>query len=299
MALVLPAGVAEQARDQFGLLTFAQAREALTRWQVERLVAAGVLVRVQRGVYRTAGTPGSWRQRALSACLSVGGDVSLSHLAAAYTWRADPVAAPRIELTVPRWRHPRRDVLVHRAPLPAGDVAWRWRIPVTTPARTLVDLSVVVRGPLLQRIADSMLRRRQLSIAGLRDRLAADDPLPRHHRSALEAIIVCRAHGVGDSPPEDRIIEVLAAAGLPLPERHYQVVVGDRIYELDWAYPEWKIGIDYDGWTAHGDVGHFHGDRDRLADLQLAGWLLFQVTAQWSDDMLVTRVAEALTLRQG
>ncbi len=306
MALLLPPALAALARQQFGLVTAVQGRQWLTRSQFYRLVASGVLVPVAPGVYCVAGTPPSWRQRAMAGCLDVGGTVAVSHLAAAYLWQAEGLAAPEVELTVAPNRHPRaratgpnttRRAAPHRLPLAPLDVTRRWGIPVTTPARTLIDLSGRA-GPLLfQRIADSLLRRRVLTVGEVDRRLGSSDPLPRCDRGALDALLRHREQGVGASPPEDWVYDTLVGAGLPPPLRHYVVVVGDEVRELDCAYPDWKIGIDYDGWSAHHDVAHFHGDRGRLAAFQLEGWILFQVTARWSAALLVSRVWDAVVLR--
>jgi len=50
--------------------------------------------------------------------------------------------------------------------------------------------------------------------------------------------------------------------------------------------------------VVHGDERHFHSDREKLALLQLEGWLILQVTAAWSAEVLVERVAAALSQRR-
>lgn len=177
-------------RHQFGLITRAQVLAVMSRSQCHRLLEAGVLVRVERGVYRFSGTPPSYRQRAMAVCLAVGAEVAISHLPAAYLWQVPGVAAPPVEITVPASRRAGvATVRIHRVPLPAVDVAHRWGIPVTTPARTLIDLSATLPPVLLGRVADELLRRRHLAVGDIERRMAGDDALPRHRRELLGATI--------------------------------------------------------------------------------------------------------------
>lgn len=99
--------------------------------------------------------------------------------------------------------------------------------------------------------------------------------------------------------PEDWVFDTLVAAGLPVPQRHHRVILDGEVRELDLAYPEWKIGIEYDGWSVHGDASHFHRDRDRSARLQLEGWIILQVTSAWTAEILIGRIAKAIEVRGG
>jgi hypothetical protein len=295
----LPESLLQAGAGQFGLVTRQQALETLTRSQLHRRINAGLLVVVGRSVYRLPGVPATWRQRALATCLELGPPVAVSHGAAAYAWRAVHLVPPRVEVTIPRDRRLHaKDAKVYRRLLPEVDVIDRWGIPVTSAARTVIDLSTAVARPLLWRIADDMLRRRQLDIKDLTRRLALDAPLPRFSHHRIEEIILARGGGVGDSPAENWVFDTIVGAGLPAPVHHFRAIVGGSIRELDCAYPEWLIGIDYDGWSVHHDASHFHGDRERQAAFQLEGWILLQVTLAWTAEQLVERVAAAIERRR-
>lgn len=299
--MVFPPLLDALARSQHGLLTRQQILGDLSSSQLHRRQRAGFLIPAGRGVYRVAGATITWRQRALAACLAVGDPVAVSHWAAGAAWRVPSLmASPQIELSVPPERSARTaDPIIHRRPLPAVDIVRRWGIPVTSAARTVIDLSTVLDRPLLGRVADDLLRVRQLDIADLAERLRAGAPLPRLRRADLEEIILRRGHdGVGASAPEDWVFDTIVAAGLPVPVRHHRPLVGGSLRELDCAYPELLIGIDYDGWSVHRDAEHFHKDRDRLAAFQLEGWILLQVTFTWSAELLVERVRAAIDQRR-
>jgi len=242
----IPQELADYARRQFGLVTRAQALQCLSSQAIYRRLGTGVLVRENRGVYRLAGSERSWRQRALGACLAAGDSAVLSHLSAAYLWRAPSLAAPRPQLTVPRGRRCGIvDPPPHRLPLPPLDVTERWSIPTTTPVRTVIDLSTVVARPLLERVMDDLIRTRQLRIEEVLQRLGSAEPLPRHRSELLRKIVeLRRVRGTGASPKEDWVVDTLLAAGLEMPVRNVIIEAGGRLFEVDVAYPDLKIGIE-------------------------------------------------------
>ncbi|MGI8751754.1 MAG: hypothetical protein ACR2MN_05495 [Acidimicrobiales bacterium] len=100
-------------------------------------------------------------------------------------------------------------------------------------------------------------------------------------------------------PVEDWVVDALLAGGLPLPARNLIVEVDGEVRELDCAYPDELIAIEYDGLAIHGDDRHFHSDRHKATVLALQGWIVLQVTSDWTAEMLVQRVRAAFARRQG
>ena len=295
--VLLPPSLTAHAEAQFGLVTRAQATEELPVRTLYRRVASGLLIPVGRGVYRLVGAPPTWRQRAMARCLVIGGEVVISHLAAAYLWQAVDIAPPPVQVTVPPGRRPQRgQPAPRRLPLPARDRTRRWGIPVTTPARTVLDLSTTLTQPLLERVVDDLIRSRRLRIEDVVERLDIGDPLPRLRRDVLHEVLTPRVErGSGASPREDWVVDALLGGGLPLPVRNLVVEVGDDFLELDCAYPDERIAIEYDGIAIHGDLRHFHSDRHKATVLQLAGWIVLQVTSDWTAEILVQRVTAAFS----
>ena len=67
---------------------------------------------------------------------------------------------------------------------------------------------------------------------------------------------------------------------------------------LDYAYPEEKLYLEWDGFDDHGlnrDV--FDDDRDRDGELSLMGWLGLHFTSRTSEATIVRRVTTALARR--
>src|SRR4051812_48632987 len=92
------------ASRQYSLVTRMQALDAgMSRRTIDWLLSTGQWERAARGVYRMAGSPKSWEQRALALVLAAGADSAVSHLAAACLYGLDGFGPPgRIDLTVPR-----------------------------------------------------------------------------------------------------------------------------------------------------------------------------------------------------
>ena len=113
-----------------------------------RWVKRGRLRREHRGVYVYGGGELSQEGRFVAALLAVGDDAALSHIPAAILDGYWPYGAPTlIDVTVPRHVGSRERIRVHSVcALPASAVTTVGGIPVTTPARTVVDLAGTLRS---------------------------------------------------------------------------------------------------------------------------------------------------------
>ena len=100
------------------------------------------LHQLYRNVYAVGRTDLTTEGRFLSAVLAYGNSAVLSHRSAAVLWRILPERERRIDVTVPGGtRARRRGIVVHRSSVPEEQRTTVDRIPVTTPARTIVDLA--------------------------------------------------------------------------------------------------------------------------------------------------------------
>src|SRR4051794_8544400 len=138
------ARVAALAAVQHGLVSHAQlTREGITKSAIERRVLAGRLHIVHRGVY-AVGHPHLTRHGDLMAAVLAGGDGALlSHLTAAQLHGLAGGRQRPIHVTVSRngGRKDRGVAFHHPRALHEDDRDTRDRIPVTSVARTLLDLA--------------------------------------------------------------------------------------------------------------------------------------------------------------
>src|SRR5215204_2111930 len=152
--------IAWLSRKQHGVFTRAQARRAgMHSSAIERRLRTGEWEAVDYAVYRVAGTPPSWRQRLMAACLA--GPAMASHRSAAALWNFVDCEEELVEVTALRHRRRRStDVVWHESQrLDTTDVTELDRIPVTRPLRTVLDLGVVLDLNRLEELLDDGLRR--------------------------------------------------------------------------------------------------------------------------------------------
>ena len=237
---------------------------------IRRRIGSGRWVTVAVGVYRLAGVPVTWRQRALAACLVSGPEAVASHRSAAVLWGISGFRPGRLEITVPPGRSNRNALArVHRSTVKA---VLRDGVPVTTVARTVHDLAGVVGGDVLEEAVDDVLCRRLVTL----------EELGGQRSRALRA--VCKAWN-GDALPagvaEMRVVRELLAAGLPQPVRQHEVQVGGVfVARVDLAYPDHRLAMELDGFRWHAGRGPFRSDRLRRNRIEAAGWRLLEAAPE-------------------
>jgi very-short-patch-repair endonuclease len=287
------------------------ARPSILRRRVFRgsaVVAAGVLTpdqlrsaawrRLRRDVYADADLPVdhrllAWGVRLAAPSVAVFGGLTAVVLSGGHEFAGpdDPV-----EVVLPpgeRWQ-PGPGVLIRSAPLSEDVVVGRQGLRRTGPVRTAVDL--IRRGEVDDGVVllDRLVAAGLVDLAPVRDAVAA---LPRCRGSRLAREIVELADGCAESPQETRLRLLMRRAGLPTPSAQFRVFDEQGfIARVDFAYPELRLAIEYDGeW--HGGPGQVGRDRRRLNRLSAAGWRVVFVTAAdlYHPERLVAQLIAAMT----
>ncbi|HEX9712877.1 MAG TPA: type IV toxin-antitoxin system AbiEi family antitoxin domain-containing protein [Actinomycetota bacterium] len=287
--------MARLAERQHGVFTRAQLRElGATRGFIDHRLEVGRWERCASGVFRLAGVPPSWRQSLLAACLAWGDGAVASHRAAAALPRLAGFEPGPIELTVPRRRDRIAPGIVHRNALPAGDVTIVEAIPVTVPARTLIDIAAVASRDAVEEALDDALRRRLVSIARMRWHVRGDQR-GRPGIAVMRALLEARAPS--DPPPESvlesRLLRVLRRARLPEPLPQYRIRSGGRtVAVVDFAFPDARLAIEADSYRWHSGRMPWEHDLARRNALTLLGWRVIHVT--WRDLARPERLVAAI-----
>jgi very-short-patch-repair endonuclease len=185
---------------------------------------------------------------------------------------------PRLdEVTVPQGVQARPGILLHRTrSLPADDRALHEGIPVTSPARTLIDLCGGLGMRDLEDALEAALRHGLVDAAGLRTvRLRLTG------RSGLWKLDDLIGPAAADAPRTRSKLEVhfhrfCREHGLPAPEVNY-VVAG---MEVDAAWPHRRVAVEVDSFEFHAGRAAFERDRTRDAALLAAGWRIVRVTSR-------------------
>ena len=270
--------IADLADRQWGIVTRAQLRAlGLSAGAVDRRIAVARLRPLHRGVYALGHR---WLRREahrLAAVLACGDGAVLSHASAAAHWGLRPSAATRIDVTVPRSGQRRRPgIRVHRhAALDAREVTIHDRVPVTTPARTLLDLAATLPRRSVERALDQAEVLRRFDATALLEEHEAGTTLTR-------------------SELEEAFLRLCDRAGVPRP-----VVNGRALgFESDFAWRDRALVVEVDGFAFHRTRGAFERDRARDAVLAAAGVRTLRFTARQVERRPVEVVA-ALRAAQG
>ncbi|MDX6671032.1 MAG: hypothetical protein QOI91_1395 [Solirubrobacteraceae bacterium] len=244
---------------------------------IDHRLAAGRLHPLHRGIYAVGHRVVSREGRWMAAVLAAGPGAVLSHRAAGALWDLRPTARAQVEVTAPRALRSRGALQMHRTELAQDERTTHRGIPVTTPARTLLDLAAVLPGPALGRAAE------QAEALHLVDWASLDESLKRHPRRPgaprLRAILDSGRVGiVTRSELEARFLALVTAAGLPAPRMNARIAVGGRRLEVDCVWPESRVAVELDGHAYHSTRAAFERDRARDRLLQAAGWRVIRIT---------------------
>lgn len=291
------AAVRRISSKQFGLITTAQLRAAgLDPDWKKRARRAGFLSPIRRSVFALPGSSHSWHRSVLAAVLAAGPDAVASQLTAAALWGLldEPGAqanAKLIHVTAPR-QHRFAGVVVHRASLPPVERSTRTSIPVTSVARTLLDLAQTLDADQLGECVDDALRRRIVNLAALRRTYEAHAGPGRRRLGPLRLALAARVPGFdpGANSWERAMDDLWDRLGLPASRRQYRLKVGARSYRLDRAIPELRLAVEWVGSEFHGQLGRYREDRLRISDLVQAGWDVVEVAPGWTPERLTRTV---------
>jgi very-short-patch-repair endonuclease len=299
--LPLDVEISRIADAQYGVFSREQLRGlGVTNRMIYRRLASGRWERLNPNVFRVGGAPASWQQSLRAATLGWGDGSVISHRSAASIWRVAGFEPGLVELTVPRHRRRAIPGIVHRNVLFEADVTIHEGIPITTPARTLIDLASVCPTHQVEEALDDVLRRKMISIPRIRWRLAEiEGDGGRPGVSLLRSLIDARAEGiVSQSVLETRLLRVMVRAGLPKPVSQYRIRDGgEQVAIVDFAFPTEKVAVEADGYRWHSGRIKWQADLKRRNRISSLGWCVIHAT--WDDlmdrpDQVIDSIKRAL-----
>jgi very-short-patch-repair endonuclease len=261
------------AAAQHGVATTALLREAgLSRHAVAHRVARGWLRRLHHGVYLVGALEGPW-SRAMAAVLAYGDGALLSHQPAAVLWGSHPPPAGAMHVTVvARDARGRDGIRAHTvARLHPADTTHRLGIPVTSAARTLVDLATQATQRDLSRAVDEARVLRLVTDHSLNEQLRR---YPAHRGTCALKNAITSEPRLTRSEAERRLLELIRAAHLSEPQTN-AALAG---HEVDFLWPSHRLVVEVDGYAFHSKRSSFERDRRRDAALTLAGCRVIRIT---------------------
>jgi hypothetical protein len=299
--------IVDLASKQFGIVTRADLATTEVSWKWLRgRLATGEWNRVHRGVFRLGCNRPTLEEREFAALVAAGEGAVLSHTSAA---RRLGLAVPKdekdesVQVTIPESRKAKvRGARVWRSrSLSPRDVTTHRHLRMTNLARTMIDLASVLDDGSLRACFDSAVRQDKANATWISRMLNRHGP-GRRGVGRLRALVEEYRQGdeVPDSVLESLGVELARATGRK-PKLHWDVVEGGRhLAEVDLAWPELRLCVEFDGWKTHGTRAAFVRDRARDRALFPLGWTVLRYT--WQDvmndpDAIVDQLARSFEVR--
>jgi Transcriptional regulator, AbiEi antitoxin len=251
--------IARLARRQYGVVSRAQLRALdLSESGIAARCRRGALHPLHRGVFAVGHTVLGARARWIAAVLACGPNAVLSHAAAGALWDLRRSEATIVDITVPGTggRPRRKGIRIHRARNLDGQTTTKDGIPVTTPARTILDLAATLDRRGIERLLDRAENRRVGDVVSL-DALARAQA---GHRGAHKLLATLQDHDPGTtltrSELEERFVKLCRDAGLPKP------TVNDHVeaLEADFIFKAHNVLVETDSWQQHKSRDSFEND---------------------------------------
>lgn len=217
------------------------------RRSIQHRVSRGRLFAVGLGIY-AVGWPALTRKRRWMAAVLAGGEgAALSHASAAALWEIGGERSDHIDVSVRRRCELRRPGMRIRGrpSMSPQDIMVHDDIPVTSPARTLVDQATELGATALERAVNNADKRDLIDPESLREELARFKGEPGV--KALRQLLDKLSFRLSDSDLEIYFRRIVTASKLPMPLSKQMV----NRFEVDFFWPELGLVVETDGLRYH------------------------------------------------
>jgi very-short-patch-repair endonuclease len=291
--------IAALAAKQHGVAARWQLLQAgVTARRIELRLQSGRLHEIHRGVYlvgHDVPPPLAIEQAALLAC---GKAAVLSHRTAANLWDILPYpASAPVWTTVPPGRTVERPrITVRRSPLTARETRNCRGLRLTSPPRTILDLSSVIDLEELESVVAEASYRRLASETELTHQVACNEG--KRGLANLRHVM-----GLEGGPQRTRsngeraMLRLVRRAGMT----GYKANVRIHGWEVDLLWRDSGVAVEIDGWDGHSSRVAFERDRLKAATLTSHGLIVIPITGrQLRDDPdgVIDRLRRAIARRE-
>ena len=191
----------------------------------------------------------------------------------------------------------RRGIRAHRvSELDPRDIRRYQGIPITSPARALLEIAPDVTDRELERALDEALIKRLVTHAAI---AAVVNAYP--HRRGVGRLRAAADPGRPTtetrSDGEEALLALIRRANLPAPEVNAKV----GSYTADFLWPTQKVIVELDGYDYHRGRAAFERDHQRDAEHQRMGYLVIRITGRQlarEPEAILVRIATALATRR-
>jgi very-short-patch-repair endonuclease len=290
--------LAELAAAQLGNVTHRQVRDAgLGNGAIQYWVSRGRLHPRFRGVYALGHVALPADSLQMAAVLACGPRAIVSHATAAHLWGLRPGTREPLEVTVVgrNVRH-RPGIRVHRTEvLLKRDVRHRHNIPLTSPARTLLDIAPTLEDRELERVLHEAMALKLTTLSRLRATL---NDYPRRRGSARLVELARQSPSSRTrSGGEEEMLRLLRRSRIHQPLVNAQV--GE--WNVDFYWPEHRLVVEVDGIDFHSSRVNIERDHRKDLEMRKLGIDVMRFVGRQvrrEPEMLLVTIARELALRE-
>jgi hypothetical protein len=283
--------IGEWAARHHGVVSRCELFEmGIGRGALEHRLRTGRLRLLYPGVYAVGHTALNGHGLWMAAVKACGPEALLSHQSGAALLALRQTASPIIHVTTPGRASP-RGIRVHRVRrLHPDDVAVVDRVPVTSVARTLLDLADVLPASQLIRAIEQAERLQIFDLRAVNQLVTRSTG--RRVRTLLTAIAAVEGEPARvNSHWERDLLDFCDDHDIQRPELNV-IVEG---YEVDALWREKKVIVELDSYAFHRSLRAFENDRLKYAKLQLARYIVLPLTRL--DDAAAGMISAAIAAR--
>jgi hypothetical protein len=259
--------IAQLAANQWGVLSIAELLACgLSYKTVFSRVHAGHLHPLHRGVYAVGHPNPPLPGRFLAAVKACGPTAVLSHFSAAALYGFLTWDDRHPEITAPKHKA-HRGILAHRATVDPREITRHRSIPITTPARTLLDLSSKLK---LNELRRATSRAHGLKLVNTRQ---LRDVVHRANRPTKLAHVIATGPAPTRSELEDAVLDLILTGGLQPPGVNVPLIIDNRRVIPDFRWPAQRLVIEADGaaWHDHRLAREDDVERQALLEATASG----------------------------
>lgn len=264
---------------------------------IDHWVRRGRLHPRHRGVYSLTPPPYPPFSAEMAAVLAVGANALLSHASAAFVWGIRPAPEGTVDVTVVgRQARHRAGIRIHRVShLLARDVRRSHDIPITSPARALLDIAPTLDDRELELAVHEAFALKLLTATRLMASLK-DYPCRRGSARLAELARQSRSSRTR-SGGEEQLLRLIRRSRMPHPQVNAQL----GGWNLDFYWPEHRLVVEVDGIDFHSSRVSVERDHRKDLELRRRGIDVLRFVGRQvrrEPELLLVTIARELALRE-
>lgn len=267
-----------------GIITAVKLRElGCSERTLRRMTAAGELVVVYPGVFRSSQSPDGVMPQLVALC-DRHPDALIACTTGSKLWGWRRIEDERTHILVPHGSAAAPPgVIVHRCrKIDPVDIVHRPDgIRVTSPPRTLFDSAELLGRSATRSVLEQILHERTCTLETVIDTYLRLSHPRRPGSTVLGDVLSSRPkwRAALQSDLEHRVDEAIRRHGMSTPVAQCPVALpSGRTIHLDFGWPQWKVGLEVDDPSWHAGEAERHRDTNRDRKAGTVGWFVARVT---------------------